>query len=474
MTLEPIGALILALGLIGQFLQPGFIVYAFFAATLLGAAGAIILGSLGGVSVQPAHLLIGFLVLRLLRCRDVRAGLVRAVAFGTPGFWLIITVAYASVTAYLLPRLLQGQTLVFPVRADRGQYYAAALAPSAANLTQSIYFVADCVCFLVLCGFGSTDSGRRCLTRAALLCLVLNLLFVVLDMTTYSMNIPEFMSPIRNATYSVLNEAGIAGYKRIVGSFTEASAFGYATVGYFAFAISLWLNGIAPRLTLALGALSFVALLFSTSTTAYAGLSGYLLVLYLMIAIRFVSSPVRRQMAIFLICMPVLAGIVAVLIRLNEPLYIYLRDLVDILVLDKMSTSSGIERSGWNAQAIGNFLDTFGFGAGNGSVRASSFPIAVIANLGILGAMVYGSFLLAVWRKGRDLVSKETSAVQEAARSACLGWLIAATASVGFVDLGLPFFAFAALACAPLTAPRWQPALGRTGLNSLSFAGAKL
>lgn len=474
MSLEPIGAIILALGLIGQFLQPNFIVYVFFGTTLLGAAGAVILGSLGGTTIQPAHLLLGFLSLRLLRSRDVRAGLVRAVAFGSPGFWLIVTVAYAGVTAYLLPRLLQGQTLVFPVRADRGQYYATALAPSAANLTQSVYFVADCICFLVLCGFGSTDAGRRCLTRAALLCLVLNLVFVVLDMATYSLNMPELMSLIRNATYSVLNDDDIAGYKRIVGSFAEASSFGYSTVGYFAFAISLWLSGIAPRLTLLLSALSFLALLFSTSSTAYAGLLGFTVALYLMIAAKFISSPISRQTAVFLIFMPVLSGIVVVLICLNEPLYLYLRDLLNIFVLGKMSTSSGIERSTWNAQAIQNFLDTFGFGTGNGSVRASSFPIAVIANLGSIGAMIYGAFLVSIWRSGRALASRERLAIQGAARSACLGWLIAATASGGFVDLGLSFFAFAALACTPLPAPQWQPTLARSRFNSPPLAGANI
>jgi hypothetical protein len=172
--------------------------------------------------------------------------------------------------------------------------------------------------------------------------------------------------------------------------------------------------------------------------------------------------------------MPVVSSIVVVLICLNDPLYIYLRDLLDVFVLDKMSTSSGIERSTWNAQAVQNFVDTFGFGTGNGSVRASSFPIAVIANLGVVGAMLYGVFLVTIWRSGRALASRETSAIQGAARSACLGWLIAATASGGFVDLGLSFFAFAALACAPLPAPRWQPTLARTGSSSLSLAGANI
>src|SRR5205807_968959 len=98
-----------------------------------------------------------------------------------------------------------------------------------------------------------------------------------------------------------------------------------------------------------------------------------------------------------------------------------------------------------NSQAIQNFLDTYGFGAGNGSVRASSFPIAVIASLGILGSATYALFLLTIHFRTENAAPPEIRALQAAARSACFAWLIAASTSGSFIDLGLPFFAFAAL-----------------------------
>jgi hypothetical protein len=110
-----------------------------------------------------------------------------------------------------------------------------------------------------------------------------------------------------------------------------------------------------------------------------------------------------------------------------------------------MSTSSGIERSSWNSQAIQNFFDTYGFGAGNGSIRASSFPIAVLSSLGIYGTASYAMFLLSIWLKRQNAAWPEFQATRIAARSACLAWLLAASASASFIDLGLPFFAFAAL-----------------------------
>jgi hypothetical protein len=447
MTVEPIGVMAFALGLIALFAEPSFIVYVFFGATLLGAAAAVILDNVGGTTIQPAHLLFGFLTAKLLGSRDVRVGALRAVAVGSPGFWLLITTVYAAITAYVMPRLFVGQTLAFAVRAQ-GANYAAPLAPTTSNLTQSIYLMGDCVCFLVLSGFGNSDAGRKCLGRAALTCVILDLFFAALDLVTYATNTADLMSFIRNSTYSILNYNEAAGFKRIVGSFVEASSFGYWTLGYFAFATSLWLSGIATRLTLSLSALSFIMLLFSTSTTAYVGLAVYLFWQFIVIAFKVLFRPIRPQMIIFLIGLPVALALVVIMICLSDASYAYVADLLNKLVLNKMSSDSGIERSSWNTQAIQNFLDTYGFGAGNGSVRASSFPIALLASLGFLGSATYALFLLMMSFRRRMPAPPAIAGMQTAARSACLAWLIGATASGGFIDLGLPFFAFAALGCA--------------------------
>jgi hypothetical protein len=448
MTVELIGAIALVFGLIGLILEPTFIVYIFLASTLLGSAGAIILTAVGGTTIQPAHLLLGFLTLRLARSRDIRDGAFRAIVIGRPGFWLLVTMVYSTISAYLFPRLFAGQTMAFAVRAQGFENYLAPLAPATSNLTQSIYFVGNFVCFIVLCGFASSHSGRKELARAALACVILNLVFVVLDVTTYLTNTTELLSFIRNSTYQTLAEVEFAGFKRVIGSFVEASSFGYWTLGYFAFTTSLWLSGIATRSTLSLSLLSLVALLLSKSSTAYVGVAAFLFVQYVLIGVKFLSRRVGTQMNIFIITVPFILSVVVVLICLNDSSAAYVRDLLDALVLNKLSTASGIERSNWNSQAIQNFIDTFGFGAGNGSVRASSFPIAVISSLGIIGGLTYSLFLVTIWSNQIRSADTTMVAAQKAARSACLAWLIAATASGGFIDLGLPFFAFAALSCA--------------------------
>ena len=380
---------------------------------------------------------------------------------GSPGFWLLITAVYATIGAYMMPRLFMDQTMAFAVRAQ-AENYAAPLGPTTSNLTQSIYFIGDFACFVILSGFGSSEAGQKCLGRAALMCVILNLVFAGLDVLTYATNTTELMSFIRNSTYSVLSDNNLDGVRRIVGSFVETSSFAYWTLGYFAFTTTLWLNGVATRLTLSLSALSFVVLLLSTSTTAYVGLPVYLSAQFAVIAFKFMFRPIRPAMLAFLVCSPFLLALIVILICLNDASYAYVGDLLNNFVLNKMTTSSGIERSTWNHQAIQNFFDTFGLGAGNGSVRASSFPIAVIGSLGFPGAITYGLFLSSIWFGKKAPAPPATLAMQAAARSACFAWLIAASASGSFIDLGLPFFAFAALATANVAAVRTRPLATRT------------
>ena len=207
--------------------EMGFIVYFFFCSTLLGSAAALVLDSLGGTNISPSHLQLGFLTCKLVHDERVARGIAREVSVGRPGFWLLLTVVYSIIGAFYLPRLLAGQTMTYAVRAQGA--FVIPLAPAMSNLTQSIYFTADFVCFIVLSGYASTTDGRKVLGGAALACATLNLVFAALDLMTYFTNTTELFSFIRNANYALLNDTEVAGLKRIVGSFTEASSFGAAT-----------------------------------------------------------------------------------------------------------------------------------------------------------------------------------------------------------------------------------------------------
>jgi hypothetical protein len=255
---------------------------------------------------------------------------------------------------------------------------------------------------------------------------------------------------IRNANYALLSDTEVAGFKRIVGSFTEASSFGSATLGYFAFTGRLWLLGIRPQLTAPLAFLSLMAMLFATSTTAYVGLGAFLALSYLQVMFSALRRPITMQMSLFLIVGPIVMALGTVAIALNDNASAYAQNLIDTMVLNKLSTASGIERSSWNEQALQNFFDTFGFGVGNGSVRASSFPIGVLASLGIVGALIFSLFFITfLLSRGKgDRSDALDDGYRQAAKAVCIAWLITATISGALIDLGLAFYTFAALTCA--------------------------
>jgi hypothetical protein len=398
-------------------------------------------------------------VLCLVSRRAILQRALDGLAFPKAGFWLLVTAGYGIFTAIFLPRLFAGSTYVFPVRSDAG-YTLVPLESSTANFTQSVYFTSDFICFIALYGYASLPQGWRLIAKAALFCAGLNLVFGALDMITYWTNTTELLAFIRNANYRMLNDTEVAGFKRIVGSFTEAAAFGSTTLGYFAFCLKLWLQGFHTRLTFVLTVLSLVAMVFSTSTTAYVGLSTLLLLIYLECIIKLVAGPVPRQTVLFLMVAPILASVAIVAIALNDASWNYIRDLLDTMVFNKLSTDSGVERSSWNRQAFQNFFDTWGVGTGNGSVRAASFLAAVLASLGVVGACTYGAFLLFMFLGNREPSSSDRyeNAVSSAAKSVCLAWFIASSVAGAFIDLSLPFFIFAAVACAKKSSLASTPA----------------
>ncbi|MBN9006602.1 MAG: hypothetical protein J0H40_14465 [Rhizobiales bacterium] len=450
MSIELIGFITLFVGAVGLFQNSAFLVYSFFSTTLLGSAAAFILTSLGSTNISPAHLLLGFLSIKLLSDRATLKSSVSSLQTGSAGFWLLLIVVYSALTAYFLPRLFLGETFIYPVRVVGSNAYTELLAPSTANLTQSVYLIGDFVCFFILSGYARQPGSLRVLTNVVLVTTILNFVFAFLDLVTYATGTTDLLSIIRNANYALLSDAEIVGFKRIVGSFIEASSFGAATLMYFAYTIKLWLLGVRPLLTGMLSAVALVALVFSTSTTAYVGLTLFLCVCVVEAAAYAFFARATKQMKMLIVWTPIVLVVLGLAVALNDTAATFASNMIDTIVFNKMNTVSGYERSAWNAQALQVFLDTFGFGAGNGSLRASTFPLAVLGSLGIVGFVLFGLFFVSVFRPTPQDPNWGIIELtgRRAARAACLASLISATISGALTDLGLPFFAFAAIACA--------------------------
>jgi hypothetical protein len=451
MQIEGIGVVALVLGLIGWVVGQRFAVPVFFVSTLLSAAAALLLPGLGGANIQPAHLLLGFLALATMVSNASlrRAG--TALVFPNAGFWLLLTAVYATLSAFFLPRILAGTTYVFAIaRTEIGLgIISIPLAPTSGNITQPIYFLGDLVCFLVFYDAASRPDGFKAAVNAAIATAAINLCFAALDLGLYWAGFRDALAVIRNANYRMLDDATVLGFKRVVGSFPEASTFAYFTSGFFAFCTKLWLDGIRPRSTAPLAVLSLVTLALATSSTGYAATSGFLALLFLSSLGQMLWRPMPRPAFVFVTVFPLLVASGLIGLRLDQTAWGIVSEMVDASIFEKMTSSSGIERGRWNDQALTNFTTTHGLGAGDGSVRASSFPIAVLGNIGAFGALTYGIFLFELLFGHKNRWQQPFPACcQSAARWACVTQLLGASVAGSFIDLGLPFFIFAGLACA--------------------------
>lgn len=427
---------------------PRFSSFAVLIASLLGSSAAL---TIGGASLQPAYILLGFVLVDLAtRPKLVRLTMDAVTPF-QPAFWLMLAVVYGTFASIIMPRLFAGATYVFAIgHAENGtaDTVLTPLAPVSGNVTQPLYFIAGFLCYLTFLAYGKRERNLSMLAQAMLACALMDIVFALLDLLTYLTNTTGLLAFVRNAGYRMLVEAEVDGVKRIVGFFPEASSFAGATIGLFAATLNLWMYGIYSRWS-GLAALGcFLCLIFCTSSSGYFGLAIFVGLQYALCLIRVVTRSAPRRALTLLVFAPLLLGGSALAIYLHAPTREAVSHLIDATVYDKLDSDSGIERSAWNAQALEAFWATYGLGAGVGSVRASSWLVAVLGTMGVFGATTYLLFIFSALFHNRSEMRGREYGIREAARMGCLAQLILSLVAAGSVDLGLEFFSFAAVATA--------------------------
>ncbi len=449
MPIEIVGVVALILSILALYNGKDLAVRLFVPSTLLGAAAAVNAPGVG--SIQPAQVLLATLGLSVAADAACLRRCMAGLRFPAPGFWLLCTWAYGVLAAVFVPRLLATAFMVNAIGTsgygDTGGQVP--FGPTTGNISQSIYLTGDLVCFLACLAIAGTPHGFRTLHRALLVYCGCDVAFALVDLGTYYTGTTSLMDVVRNAKYVIYIDDETTSLKRIIGSFTEASAFAGATLGVLGFCAKSWLVNLRPRLSLTLALSTLALLILSTSSTAYVGLAAGAAVLYGTSAWAIVQNRASTRDLVVTVIGPLLLGCCLSGILLHPPTAQSLYEYFDATVLSKSSSQSGIDRSLLNQQALKTIFDTGGIGTGIGGVRTSSFVLAVLANLGLVGGAVYAAFLgTALARTGTPSGDESVVRAQAAARMACIWLLISASISGALVDLGLPFFVFAALACA--------------------------
>ncbi|MFT3691029.1 hypothetical protein [Paenirhodobacter sp.] len=447
MSIEPIGAITLVLGLLCLFLDYRVTLVALVFTTVFGAAAALFLGA---ANIPPGHVFLGVAMIVTLTRRRAAAAFLRALHPDRPGFWLACMVVYGIATAFLYPRVMAGLTQIVPLGSSGFDNTGSTvpLGPVSSNFTQSVYMVANLMCFALVAALASSADGFRAALAGVIAYALGNTVFAVLDLATYVTGTSALMDFMRNARYALHTDTEISGLKRIVGAFTEASSFARSSLGVLGVTGTLWLCGYRPRLTGFLALASFGLIVLSTSSTGLAGIPVAVGLLYLTALWRCGTSARAFNSTVLVLSLPFLTAFVVLAALLHPQTSAMIQTYVDTVVLSKMQTDSGVERSSWNAVAMANFLDTGGLGVGLGTIRTSSLATALLAGGGLIGTLLYAVFFGAAFLVNPGPKGSLARDVRTAARNGCLCLVAGDLLISSTIDQGLFFYVLAAIASA--------------------------
>jgi hypothetical protein len=429
--------------------------------SLMGGTAALVLTSLGGSSVSPAHLALVFLTLRvMLPGRGQMPALADAVAANR---FLIGFVFYGLVGALLLPRVFAGAIDVMPLRpvVGGGIFQVAPLAFSNQNVTVSVYLIGTLLAGVAAHAAMRAEGAAAAVARAgaiiALTHAVLGLASVALAGTPLALLFDFF----RNGFYAQL-EQSFKGFIRMKGIWPEPAVYAIYGFTWLVFVTELWLRGVQPRLTGLAAFVLLLALTISTSSTAYVGIASYGVILLLRQLAVSNSVPPGKLVALFFVAGGSLAAVIAFAVAVPA-LTERLADVLALTTVDKLESRSGQERAFLARMGIDAFLASYGLGIGPGSFRSSGIVSAILGSMGIVGMAFFLAHLVRVfmplrrstWLGGGD----ERMAVGAAASWTAVVMLLPVSLTAASPDPGLLWGLMGgmALALRPSPAPAVRP-----------------
>ncbi|MDF3156522.1 hypothetical protein P3C58_31735 [Mesorhizobium sp. XAP10] len=444
------GLLVCAAILVVARYSRGMLIIGLIASQAFGATAIVTLTFLGGSSPLIYTMFAALLVMAVTVRRRIWLDLGSVFGSIRPVWVLTSLMAYAIIGAWLFPRLFAGQTAVFVQSKTRGAVVEASLAPVSANTSQTGYFILGGLTAIALCVLLLHSNRIDQVRRGFFLSCGLHAGMGLVDFIGKNAGAGDLLGPIKTANYALITEAVEAGFVRITGPFSEASSFASASLACLAFCYTYWRKTKSRLAQWLAGILLFLTIL-STSSTAYVGLT----LLCIPVALSMLYSVIRGKVAreeILIIALMVVGGtaILGVSLYKAEALDPFVR-LINSTIINKADSGSGHERTYWNVKSLQSFLDTSGLGVGFGSSRASSWPIAVLSQLGFFGSLMIAVLLYVVTRglgAVRVWVDPETDAVVASVRNAALASIIAMSVSGGSADPGLLFFIALAVVCA--------------------------
>lgn len=425
----------------------------FFAVTPMGAMAAINLPALGGTSITVIDVTVAGLFGLVLLGRDApTSSLLRPFLPGTPGGYLLLFLVYAAVASAFLPRIFAGDSLVFGIGrgANDDGIALTPLGPGNGNLSQMYRLILGLMIFSVTAALIRRRPDPAHVLKLMVVATTVNVALGLFDILSYAAGLEALMDTFRTANYSMAIGHHMAGMKRMVGGFPEASAFGYYSIGVMGFWISYWFSTRSGgRLVPLMLLISIFVVLRSTSSSTYVATLAFCGIFAFFNMTGSLGQLITRRGATLLVTFLGLVPLVIYGLYLSYEMLPGFQSFVDRSLLDKMATDSGQERMSWNTQAIQNMIDTNYLGTGLGSMRASSWLFACLASTGIIGTLLLLAFLAKFFlmrTRGSDPDRDERAHLARAFKYGCVAQLLSAMLSQPTPNLDSFFFAMAGLA----------------------------
>jgi hypothetical protein len=457
MQISLMGLVVSAGLLVAAYYCRGVVIVGLIGSLAFGSTALMTLSSLGSSSPLIYTFFAGLLV-AVVACRR-RIWHDLGDLLGSVGaIWALLSLmTYVVIGAWLFPRLFAGQTSVFVQSRIRLGVAEVPLAPVSANISQTGYFILGGLATIALCILLVDRDRVDQLRRGLLLWCCLHTGMGLIDLFGKLAGAGDVLAPIRTATYAMLTDVREEGFARIVGAYSEASAFGGVSLSCLAFCYTYW-RMTKSRLAHWLTFILFFLLILSTSSTAYVGLAVLSVPVALSLGRSLITGKLDTDEIVILALLS--SGVVATvgIFLYNEGFFSPLVRLFETMVINKANSASGQERTYWNVKSLQSVVDTAGLGIGFGSSRASSWPIAVLSQIGVVGSVMM-MVLLAVIVRGlaglRLWVDPELNAVATSTRNCALAGLISASVAGGSANPGMIFFiAFATVSAARVSARR--------------------
>jgi len=369
--------------------------------------GAVMI--VGGLSILAVSATCALLVIVTL-AKVLQTNPARLFQISTPGAVLLLFAFYALFSLLVPLQIFEGTFLVFPLSRGDGGYRVSEdftstvsyLSFGSSNIAQLVYIALSVAIFCTV-RYITTEKSVQNIHHSIVMAAAINILLGLINF----IGLDTILVPVKTATYALLDDHYMMGYRRVIGGFSEASAYSGFSVTIAAY---LLVYGVTEKsiVEIVFGLVQSILVFLTFSTTGYLGL----VALAIFGIGYFVWNSVQaghskaESIALNIFVLFSIATFITVLVvpSLNSLLI----DTIDSLFLSKADSQSGLERKAWADYSIAAFQQSYWLGAGVGSIRSNGLFHSIIGSMGIPGILIYLWFLKSIFDDFRFYLKTKT------------------------------------------------------------------